>query len=188
MFRIGASGSYSADPGQRQALPGSVFPAQAFEQFVKQGVPRWSTNDAATQAAYDAYVQKACPCVILVHSQGGNFAFQAALNQPDKIKAIIAVETSGSPDLDKTDFSLLRKIPMLWVWGDNINQYPLWQSIQTRQEKFRTNLVAAGGTADKLSLPDAGLKGNSHVLMMDRNSDAVAALVQNWLVKQGLAQ
>jgi len=42
--------------------------------------------------------------VILVHSQGGNFAFNSALKYPDKVKAIVAVETSGSPDADKTDF------------------------------------------------------------------------------------
>ena len=39
---------------------------------------------------------------------------------------------------------------------------------------------------DKLLLPDAGVKGNSHMMMMDQNSDQVAALIQQWLVKQGM--
>jgi pimeloyl-ACP methyl ester carboxylesterase len=38
------------------------------------------------------------PCVIVVHSQGGNFAFRAALNAPDKIRAIVAAEPSGAPN------------------------------------------------------------------------------------------
>ena len=40
--------------------------------------------------------------------------------------------------------------------------------------------------ADKLLLPDAGVKGNSHMMMMDQNSDQVAGLIQQWLVKQGV--
>ena len=39
---------------------------------------------------------------------------------------------------------------------------------------------------DKLLLPDAGVKCNSHMMMMDQNSDQVAALIQQWLVKQGV--
>ena len=146
----------------------------------------WSTNDPAIQAGYDAYVDKACPWVIVVHSQGGNFAFNSALKYPDKVKAIVAVETSGSPDPDKTDFAKLKGIPMLWVWGDNLGKYPFWGPIVTRQDKFRENLAKAGGVADKLLLPDAGIKGNSHMMMMDQNSDQVAGLIQQWLVKQGV--
>ncbi len=186
LFRIGENGSYVTNAAERKALPGTQFPVQAFDQFVKQSIPRWSTNDAGIQAAYDAYVEKACPCVILVHSQGGNFAFNSALKYPDKVKAIVAVETSGSPDPDKTDFAKLKGIPMLWVWGDNLDKYPFWGPIVARQEKFRNNLAQAGGIADKIALPDAGLKGNSHMLMMDRNSDDSAALIQQWLARHGL--
>jgi hypothetical protein len=46
--------------------------------------------------------------------------------------------------------------------------------------------VAAGGKADVLDLPAMGIKGNTHMLMMDRNSDEVAKLVHDWIVKQGL--
>jgi hypothetical protein len=31
-----------------------------------------------------------------------------------------------------------------------------------------------------------GVTGNTHMLMMDRNSDEVAKLINNWLGKQGL--
>ena len=95
LFRIGPS--YEVG-GKREAFEGQQFPIEAFDQFGKQGVPRWVTNDAATQKAYDALVQKVCPCIIVVHSQGGNFGFTAALNAPDKVKALIAIEPSGAPD------------------------------------------------------------------------------------------
>ncbi|NDD24805.1 MAG: esterase, partial [Betaproteobacteria bacterium] len=37
-----------------------------------------------------------------------------------------------------------------------------------------------------INLPQAGIKGNSHMIMMDKNSDQVAALIQDWLQKKGL--
>jgi pimeloyl-ACP methyl ester carboxylesterase len=121
--------------------------------------------------------------VILVHSQGGNFAFNSALKYPDKVKAIVAVETPGSPDPGKTDFSKIKGIPMLWVWCDNLGMYPFWAGITARRDKFRENLARAGGVAYKLLLPEAGVIGNSHVMMMDQNSDQVAGLTQPWLIK-----
>ena len=186
LFRIGLNGSYDTDPGKRKAIEGTQFPIQAFDQFIKQGVPRWSSNDAATQAAYDAYVQKVCPCVIIVHSQGGNFALQAALNNPGRVKAIVAVESSGSPDPDKTDWSALKATPVLFVWGDNLAGPPFWQGIAARMERVRQKLLAQGGVADRLELPQAGIRGNSHMMMMDRNSDQIAQLIQDWLTRQGL--
>ena len=45
---------------------------------------------------------------------------------------------------------------------------------------------AAGGKFEVINLPQAGIKGNSHMIMMDRNSDQVAGLIQEWLAKQGL--
>jgi hypothetical protein len=31
-----------------------------------------------------------------------------------------------------------------------------------------------------------GIKGNTHMMMMDRNSDDIARLISDWLGKQGL--
>src|SRR6188474_70318 len=84
---------------------------------MKQGVPRWSTTDAQIQAAYNALVQKVCPCVILVHSQGGNFGFNAALAAPDKVKALIAIEPTGAPKPEAVAGGKLKGVPHLVVWG-----------------------------------------------------------------------
>jgi hypothetical protein len=45
-FRIGPAGSYKLNAAERMALPGQLFPIESFDQFFKQGVPRWSTTDA----------------------------------------------------------------------------------------------------------------------------------------------
>ena len=49
-------------------------------------------------------------------------------------------------------------------------------------------IKAAGGSVDIYDLPDMGLKGNSHMIMMDRNSDQVADLIHKWLIGKGLAE
>jgi pimeloyl-ACP methyl ester carboxylesterase len=183
LFRIGPS--YEVG-GSRVAFEGQQFPVEAFDQFAKQGVPRWVTNDAATQKAYDALVDKVCPCIVLVHSQGGNFGFTSALAAPDKIKALVAVEPSGAPDPAKVDVGKLKGIPHLFVWGDFRDKVAVWQKLPIAPTKYRDALVAAGGKADVFDLPLMGIKGNTHMLMMDRNSDEVAKLIHDWIAKQGL--
>ncbi|MDY3690599.1 MAG: hypothetical protein SO072_01360 [Dysosmobacter sp.] len=36
------------------------------------------------------------------------------------------------------------------------------------------------------SLPELGIRGNSHMLMMDDNSADIAELIHQWLVQKGL--
>lgn len=186
LFRIGPVDSYQTNPAQRVNYDNTQFDTNSFDQFAKQSVPRWSTNDAPTQAAYNELVQKVCPCVILVHSQGGNFAFSAALKAPDKIKAIVAIEPSGSPDPLKTDLSALKSIPHLFVWGDHLDKNPFWKSVSTQMRNYNQAVGRQGGVSDWISLPELGINGNSHMLMMDRNSDQIAELIQVWMGKQGL--
>ncbi|MBI2525543.1 MAG: esterase [Candidatus Rokubacteria bacterium] len=186
LFRIGPKGSYATDPAKRVAHPGQQFPTSAFDQFTKQGVPRWATTDAATQVAYDALVQKVCPCVVLVHSQGGNFGFNAALKAPEKVKAVVAIEPSGAPDPAKVAVASLKGVPHLFVWGDYLDTQELWMKIMPNVTRYRDALRTTGGTAEWLDLPKAGIAGNTHMLMMDGNSDQVATRIQDWMAKQGL--
>ena len=186
-FRIGPDSSYATDPVERKVHPGQRFPIAAFDVFAMQSVPRWVTNDAKTQAAYNALVAKVCPCVIVVHSQGGNFGFNAALAAPDKVKALIAVEPSGAPP-ESANLAAVKDVPQLIVWGDFIAQSELWTKLSQASTAYHKALAAMGGKVDWLSLPDKGIKGNGHMLMMDTNSDHVAELIQKWMTDRGLMQ
>lgn len=159
-----------------------------FDQFLKQGVPRWVTNDAPTQTAYNALVEKVCPCVLMPHSQGSTFAYNAALKYPNLVKGVIGIEPSGALDPSKTDLSPLKNVPMLFVWGDKIRETPRWRGIVAPLQKMISALKQQGGVADEIDLPQAGIVGNSHMIMMDRNSDEVAKLVDDWMVAKGLAK
>ncbi len=50
------------------------------------------------------------------------------------------------------------------------------------------HLLGAEGKVEIVDLPNAVTRGNSHMLMMDRNNLQVAALIQQWLEKQGLVR
>jgi pimeloyl-ACP methyl ester carboxylesterase len=187
LFRFGPDGSYQPAPARRVAHPGQQFPIEAFDRFAMQAVPRWVGNDRATQAAYDALVAHVGPCVIIAHSQGCNFAFNAALAHPDKVRAVIALEPSGGPRADDTRIGALRGVPHLFVWGDYLDQHPAWPgNYMKTSAAWHAALRAAGVASDWLVLPERGILGNSHMLMMDRNSDLVAAVVQDWIARTGL--
>jgi pimeloyl-ACP methyl ester carboxylesterase len=184
-FRIGPPGSYHTDASRRVPYAGGRFPAGSFDQFAKQFVPRWNVNDAATLAAYMAEIQKVGPAVLMVHSQSGLFGFQAALAAPDMVRAIIAIEPGGAP-LPGPALDKLKHIPMLVVWGDNVEQQPLWKRQQPASLAFAKDLNARGGKVTWLDLPGIGIIGNSHMVMMDDNSDRIASLIQDWMARNAL--
>ena len=127
IFRFGPAGGYSADIGKQSAYPGMQFPVAAIDQFTKQFVARWTTSDAWIQSSYDALVQRVCPCVIVGHSQAGQFVYTAAQRAPDKVKAVVLVEPVSALDPAKVDPARVKHIPHLTVWGDYLTDSALWQ-------------------------------------------------------------
>ncbi len=186
LFRIGADGSWRGSASAGSANPGTLFPIAAFDQFMKQATPRWTTTDNATQAAYNTLVDDHGPFVIITHSQGANFAFRMAAAHPDKVAAIVAVEPSGFPAPHQESVSAVQHIPYLFVWGDNMGSSALWGRIRQGLNQYGNTLRSQGVAVDELDLPAIGVRGNSHMLMMDTNSNLVASLIQKWLSNKDL--
>ena len=184
-FRIGPIGSYNDNHAKRVTYPGSQFPVEAYDQFLKQGIPRWTTTDNEIVKAYVELIDKVCPCVVLVHSQSGSFGFKALEARPDKVKALVAVEPTLGGDKDK--IASVKNTPITVIIGDNAKDHPRWSKIRAGDVEYANTLKAAGGSVDFVDLPDVGIKGNSHMVMMDKNSDQVADLIQKWLVSKGLS-
>jgi hypothetical protein len=183
-FRFGPPGSWHPDPERRRTHPGLRFPTGVIEQFLCQSVPRWATNDGVTQEAYDALVARLGDCIVLIHSQGGNFGLHAAIAAPDKVKAVISLEPSGAPDPNQA--AKVKAVPHLFVWGDYLDQHSFWVNSRPGVRGWYEALAAVGGDVEWLDLPVRGIKGNSHALMADDNSDAIAQLVLDWMRRRGL--
>jgi len=122
---------------------------------------------------------------MLVHSQGGTFGFQVAEQRPDKIKGIVAVEAASPGNI--ANAAKLKDIPVLQIFGDYVDQHPRWSTFKKMDTAYGEAIKQAGGTADWINLPDIGIKGNSHMLMQDKNSDQIAEVIQKWLVNKGLS-
>ena len=185
LFRIGKA--YATDPAARVAESNTQFPLDAYDTFVGSYNPRWTTTDAIAQAAFDQMVDKECPCILVAHSAGSGFAIHAALRAPDKIRALVGLEPSAAPDPATIDMARLKGIPMLFVWGDHLADFPDWQRIVVKPYKFQ-DAQAAQGRMDVVHLPERGITGNTHMMMIDHNSDQVAGVVRDWLVAQRLVE
>ena len=141
------------------------------------------------------------PIVALTNSAGGLRAMLAA-TKSDNVKGIVAFESAGYPFpkggwegpetafgpifvLDE-EFNRLTKIPLLFVWGDNIDSSPGWIQTYKQCEAFVKLINERGGHAEILKLSSVGLKGNTHIPFMDMNNVAVADQVSKFLAKNGL--
>lgn len=182
-FRIGAGpGSFQ----RGEVLPGNQFPAdrESYMNFMRQVVPRFTTTDELTLEAYLALLDRVGPSVVMAHSQAGLFGWRAAQERPDKVRALVLVEPAAVGDAAKV--AALRNIPVLMIYGDYIAQDSRWPTIRGNGVRFAEAVRAAGGSVDIIDLPERGIRGNSHMIMMDRNSDQVAQLIQDWLAQRGL--
>ncbi len=186
IFRIGPSdGAVAVDAGDAwPAHPGAQFPVEAFDQFTKSLVPRWLTNDVPAQAAYDELVRRIGPCTIVAHSQGAAFALQAALNAPQSVRALVAIEPTATPQLRGDELAALRDVPHLMLWGDFVERDPFWRSAFESAERYALELRSAGVDCERVVLPRNGIYGNSHLPMLDRNSERIAQIVARWLAQR----
>lgn len=186
MFRIGPAGGYVSDPAKRVAYAGSQFPVAYFDQFWKQTVPRWTGTDSLAQKAYDQLLGQVGPGLLISHSQGCTFAFRAALNQPERLKAMVLLDPSGAPDPRAADVARVKAIKLLVIWSDNFDKSALWQSYRANVNRYLDAVIRAGAAVDVIDLPATGIHGNSHMMMMDRNSDQIAQLTLDWMRRNRL--
>lgn len=183
--------------GEKYPVPykNQRFPVEYYDQLMMESVPRWVTSDEWTLAAYEKYIerlQKTLPgVIILVHSQGSLYAQKIAQRHPDFIKAIIFVENVCLPNEDE-DVGALASIPQLYVYGDFMSDeytpvHPWVTTYKKSKDLWQARLTEMGADYTWMSLPDMGIKGNSHMLMMDNNSEQIASMIQEWLSSKGLS-
>jgi pimeloyl-ACP methyl ester carboxylesterase len=122
--------------------------------------------------------------VLLAHSQGGSFAFKVAEARLDKIKAIVAVESATAGVI--ANAGKLKAIPVPMMFGDFVDQHPRWATFKKIDTEYGNAIKAAGGTVDWINLPEIDIKGNSLMLMQDKNSAEIADVIQKWLIGKGL--
>jgi pimeloyl-ACP methyl ester carboxylesterase len=90
------------------------------------------------------------------------------------------------PTMTPAQIATLAKIPTLVMFGDHLGDMPTggivnWADSFASCSAYVDQIKKAGGDAEMMHLPALGIKGNSHMLMQDRNSDQIADLIIKWL-------
>lgn len=190
--------------------PGVQFPTDDKEAWNQATRARYDEFDTLGNALLQAEaggqaIDRIGPVVALTNSAGGWRAMLSALNaKSSNMKGIVAYETPGfvfpegeglppAPNapfgpnsVPLADFMKLTRFPMQMVFGDNSASHPTW-SVHARNAKTFCEVVNKhGGDCEVLHLPDAGLRGNTHIPFADLNNEAVAKELQKWLQRKGL--
>jgi pimeloyl-ACP methyl ester carboxylesterase len=177
LFRLGRAEDFAA----RKPFPGQRFPvAAAFDGLVRLGVPRWTGNNDAAVAALAAAIREIGPVALIAHSHGGEIALRSAMECSGLVRAVVVIEPSGFPA--PPDAATVGRRRFLFVNGDYLDAHPLWVDLAGRIRGFAAELAAAGGRVDLWEMPARGGRGNSHMMMMDDNNDAIAAAIADWLL------
>jgi pimeloyl-ACP methyl ester carboxylesterase len=183
-FRFGAT------PGT--PYQDTQFPVAAVDELSKQGVPDVSfgglPNPNPTLKALSDLASQLHGAVLIGHSQSGPFPLAAALLNPAVAKGLVLVEPGACPaNYTDEQIKTLAALPILVVFGDHrdtptgIGSRPSWQLSFESCQALIGRLKTSGGQAQMLSPSESGVRGNSHMIMQDKNSLQIADLILRWI-------
>jgi len=159
LFRIGsAENFFNRIPFDKQR-----FPVDQLEGFARSFVPRWTSTTSLQVSALIAVLQRTGPSIVICHSQGGEIVFDAHNSNPELFAEIVALEPSNFP----ARAEVLSGTPTRILAGDYLDINPQW--IERHSEWIK--LCSEPGV--ELIGSDQLGRGNSHMLMLDNNSEIV---------------
>jgi pimeloyl-ACP methyl ester carboxylesterase len=148
-------------------------------------------GERVMQSAGAELLDRIGPAILLTHSIAAPFGWLVADARPGIVKAIVAIEPVGppfgmlGPGLGALDWGVtasplhlpnLRRLPVLVVTAD--------ASSASRIDHATVDFLRqAGVAAEHFRLEEAGIRGNGHLMMLERNSDEIAARLIDWLTR-----
>ena len=181
LFRFG--------PTFNTAFPDEQFPVQAADELYKQMIPDLNGLLPMPNPTWKNMADLAVQlhgAVLIGHSESGFFPEEAAMINPAGVKGIVSIEMGCTTTLNPQQLAKLSKIPILIMFGDHLGDIPgafssLWPTSLDSCNKFVDQVTAAGGDARMMYLPKMGIKGNSHMMMQDKNNLQLADLILGWI-------
>ncbi|MFV0321831.1 MAG: hypothetical protein ACK5LE_05575 [Alphaproteobacteria bacterium] len=182
-FRIGQGVGLPFEDGQ--------FPTDFAHEMSQQAIPDLNAYLPTPNPNYQAMSDLATQtggAVLIGHSETGALPLNTAVTDALDVKGLILVEPGGCHYTPWTaeDMQIFAKIPILVVFGDHLDLTTglaefSWQNAYEDCLKFVDEVNEQGGNASMLYPPNLGVFGNSHVLMMDKNSLEIADLIMEWI-------
>ncbi|MDM0037860.1 lysophospholipase [Variovorax sp. J22G21] len=180
LFRFG--------PSRGTAYSDTQFPVEAFPAFASQGVPFAEAmleggGMGTAPQALAALLDDIGPAIVMVHSLAGPFADAVVGLRPTLVKAVVNIEGAQSVVPTDPQIAAYKGVPVLELFGDHLDA-----PVFTGQPRYEARKAVVerinrleGGRANLVRLPDVGLKGNSHMMMQDRNNLQVADFILGWI-------
>ena len=190
-----------------QWLDGVQFPTKDPEAWNQAARARYVEFDSVENAQLQSdaaakLMDRIGPSVALTNSAGGLRAILTALKTSNLVGIVMyenvgyvypsgegpggRVGVFGPVEVPLEDFRKLTRVPMQVVWGDNVDKAGNMVDAQGLSRLFCEKVNKYGGHCEILLLPDAGLKGNTHLPFADLNNVAVADELSKFLAKYGL--
>lgn len=156
--------------------PNEQFPLDHVDDYLKELVPSYRENRENDVIAtdLDILVDKIGPCILLGWSTGAGNVMMAATHGKGQVKAVVTLE-GVPPDATRSpvDLNDMAKIPMLVLIGDH--------TPPDDAQAYTAKLAQLGDSAETIFLPDRGLYGNGHTMMMERDNEKIADLIEDWV-------
>jgi pimeloyl-ACP methyl ester carboxylesterase len=179
---------FGAKPGD--PFPDTQFPVAAVGELSKQAVPDISFGFPQPNPNWKALADLAAQlkgAVLMGHSQSGSFPLEAALLNPAAAKGLVLVEPGRCPEYTADQIKTLATVPVLVVFGDHretatgLPTLPTWQQRFEMCQTMIGRLKGVGGRAEMLAPSERGIRGNSHMIMQDKNHLQIADLILQWI-------
>jgi pimeloyl-ACP methyl ester carboxylesterase len=171
------------------AFPDEQFPVQAADELYKQMIPDFNSllpTPNPTWKDMAALAVQLRGAVLIGHSESGFFPEEAALIDPTGVRGIVSIEMACTTTMNPRQLATMASIPILVMFGDHLGDVKgpfgsIWTNNFDTCQKFVDQVTAAGGDAQLMLLPKMGIKGNSHMLMQDKNNLQLADLILTWI-------
>jgi pimeloyl-ACP methyl ester carboxylesterase len=163
------------------AYPNTQFPIADAETYYAQTLTTYRdpAETAKSVAAFSALIDRidAPGVIIQTWSSSGLLGMLAAIERPDKVKGILAVESSTTAfdDIPKARLAILAKIPIVVMVGDRAPD-----RVESAR-KFQKDMAALGGHVTVDALPEAGIFGNGHTLAAEKNNKQTMHRLIAWM-------
>jgi pimeloyl-ACP methyl ester carboxylesterase len=168
-------------PKYGEPFPDTQFPIEAASNYYPQTISTYRDPEETQNsvAAFSALIDKIRgPGVILqTWSSSGLLGYLTAIERADKVKAILAVESSvdAFDRIPADKLPVLAKIPIVIVIGDRAPDRV------KASRAFEKKMQAIGGDVTIDVLPEAGIHGNGHTMMLEKNNKQIMFRMIAWL-------
>jgi len=159
--------------------PNTQFPIEFAEAYYRQKVSTYRDPGETEKsvAAFTQLIDAVGPSVLLTWSSSGLLGYLTAAERPETVKGILAIESSvGAFDnIPAEQLKKLAKVPILIVIGDRADD-------RTKASRaFQKKMQELGGHVTVDVLPESGIFGNGHALMVEKNNKQIMYRMIAWL-------